>query len=327
MRGWSFGARCAIAALVIAACLSFMAPTSAVADDGATGSFQVLSVQNGIMHLSISVTPGSGACESVLGVSVCDWYAFVDVESAPGGNCQLYATSDPSGSLSSQANADPQTAEEPLVTQVASGQCMLTLRYNDLSGSGQVLAQQPYTFPSPNASFTAVSGNTSSPGPFLLATASVTLSEPICPSDGACSWFGFVVAEPASTGCPAAVDPGYGPTAVWVGQVLDGPGTESASVSQVWNTAAGPLLWCGYIDGPGAPGAGAGLFGQATYTPPSLPAAPSPSSPAPTPTPKPKYTRRSRTSAPGRSRRCSTSSTAAADARSSRPSGRAGARS
>jgi hypothetical protein len=126
----------------------------------------------------------------------------------------------------------------------------------------------------------------------LLATASVTLSEPICPSNGACAWFGFVVAEPASTGCPAAIDPGYGPAPVWVGQVLDGPGTVSAVLSQGWNTVAGSLVWCGYIDGPGAPGVGAGLFGQATYTsPPAQPSLPSASSPAPaaTPRPKPKY--------------------------------------
>jgi len=287
MRNRSFGARCATAALILAA-FALAAPASAAADDGASGSFEILSVQSGVMQLSITVSPGSAACEVGFGgISDCDWYAYVDVENAPGGNCQLYAPSDPSGDLGSQTNGDPQTAQEPLITQVASGQCMLTLRYVDISGANDVLAQQPYTFPSPAAIFTDVTGTASGTGPFL-ATASATLSEPICPSDGACSWFGFVVAEPASTGCPASIDPGSGPAPVWVGAVLDGPGAENADLSQVWNTAAGPLVWCGYIDGPGAPEAGAGLFGQATYTPPA--SQPPPSSPAPTATPQPKYT-------------------------------------
>ena len=210
MRNRSFGARWATAALILAV-FALAAPASAAADDGASGSFEILSVQSGVMQLSITVSPGSAACEVGFGgISDCDWYAYVDVENAPGGNCQLYAPSDPSGDLGSQTNGDPQTAQEPLVTQVASGQCMLTLRYVDISGANDVLAQQPYTFSSPAAIFTDVTGTASGTGPFL-ATASATLSEPICPSDGACSWFGFVVAEPASTGCPASIDPGSGP--------------------------------------------------------------------------------------------------------------------
>ena len=134
----------------ILAVFALAAPASAAADDGASGSFEILSVQSGVMRLSITVSPGSAACEVGFGgISDCDWYAYVDVENAPGGNCQLYAPSDPSGDLGSQTNGDPQTAQEPLVTQVASGQCMLTLRYVDISGANDVLAQQPYTFPLP----------------------------------------------------------------------------------------------------------------------------------------------------------------------------------
>jgi hypothetical protein len=265
MRRRLFGVRRAGAVLAVLTGLAMTSPASA-SPAGASGSFQVLGVQNGVMQLSVTVNPGPGACESIGSTLACDWYALVDVESAPGSSCTLYATSDPSGTLGSQANGAPQTAQVPLVTQVASGNCLLTLRYNDLAGT-QVLAQQPYSFPGPAATFSGVTGTTPLAGD-LVASASVTLSEPICPSDGACAWFGFVIAEPASVGCPAAITPGSGPAPIWVGDVLDSPGTESATLSQGWNLSSGPLLWCGYIDGPGAPGAGAGLFGQATYTRP-----------------------------------------------------------
>lgn len=282
--------------VALVASLALAGPASAAASDGASGFFHVLNVQNGIMHLLVSVTPGSGACQPLGSINDCDWYAYVDVESAPGGNCALYATGDPSGTLSSQTDANPQSASEPLDAQVASGQCMLILRYDDLSGASQILAQQPYTFPSPSATFTDVNGTPPVAGSLfgsLSASASVVLSEPVCPSDGACSWFGYVIIEPASVGCPAEIAPGAGPTPVWVGDVLDSPGTEGATLSHGWSITAGPLLWCGYIDGPGVQGSGASLVGQATYTspfagppPPPVP----PPAPAPTSKPKPKYT-------------------------------------
>jgi hypothetical protein len=276
--------------VLLASLALLLVPASAAATGGASGSFQILGVQNGVMQLSVTVTPGPGACESLGGIADCDWYAVVDVENAPGGNCQLYATSDPSGTLGSQTNGDAQTAQEPLDTQVAAGQCMLTLQYNDISGDSEVLAQQAYTFPAPTATFSGVSGTTPV-ADSVIASASVTLSEPICPSDGACAWFGFVLAEPASSGCPAELAPDSGPAAVWVGSVLDSPGTENATVSQEWDISSGPLLWCGYIDGPGVPGSGAGLVGQATYTPPTpTQSTPQPSPQSPTSTPKPEFT-------------------------------------
>ena len=293
MRKGPFGTSFVRAVLAVAVLIALAVPASAGASTGATGSFQILGVQNGLMQLSVTVNPGPGACEPLGSIEDCDWYAYVDVENAPGGNCQLYASSDPSGTLSSQTNSDPQTAQELLDTQVASGRCILTLLYNDISGDHEVLAQQPYTFPAPAATFSGVSGGTPVAGT-IIASVSATLSEPICPSDGACAWFGFVVAKPASSGCPQEIDPGFGPAPVWVGPVLDSPGTESAVLTQDWNIGAGPLLWCGYIDGPGVPGTGAGLVGQATYTPPPPPVSSSPSSPssptAPTATPEPKYT-------------------------------------
>ena len=102
------------------------------------------------------------------------------------------------GRSGSQTDGDSQTAQVPLVASVASGACTLTLSYHDLLGS-KVLAQTPYAFPSPNATFQDVgaSGQTQTT---VSISANVVVSEPICPSDGACSWFGLVTVEPASSG-------------------------------------------------------------------------------------------------------------------------------
>ena len=182
------------------------------------------------------------------------------------------------------------------MTSVVSGQCVLTLLYSNRAGQGQVLAQQLYTFPGPTATFSDLMVTQPLAGSWIF-TGVATLSEPICPSSGACSWSGFVVVEPAGVGCPPALAPGSGPAALWAGPARDSPGTESGTVSEVWDWDTSPagFDWCGYIDGPGAPAAGAGLAGEWPVTSPPPPVTPAPASP-PTPTSsgapnsKPKYT-------------------------------------
>jgi hypothetical protein len=135
----------------LAFCVS-LAFGSAVAraDTTASGSIQVLGESNGLVQLSVSVTPGSGACEMIGGSNDCDWYAYVDVEPAAGSNCELYYSCDDSGTLSSQTDDDPQSEQSYLDAQVVTGMRVLTLRDADLSHSSTtVLAQQPYTFEAP----------------------------------------------------------------------------------------------------------------------------------------------------------------------------------
>jgi hypothetical protein len=119
-----------------------------------------------------------------------------------------------------------------------------------------------------------------------------TLTEPICPSSGACARFGWVDREPPATGCPATLAAGADPAPEWVGPVLNWPGTETAYVTIVTDVSAAPFLWCGYIEGPGVPGSGGSLVGQVLVTPPpdatagALPTPP-PATPTPGPAPSP----------------------------------------
>lgn len=270
-------------------------PSVAVASDGATGSFQVLGLQNGAMSLSITVDPGSGACQSLNGKTNCDWSAYVEpVSYPPVGVCTMYPSADPSGALESHANAAPQTAQESMVTNVVSGECVLNLYYTDGAGQAQILAQELYRFPGPTATFSFSAfpemplggGNWSVP-------ATVTLSEPICPSSGGCSWFGFVITEPSGVGCPLTLAPGSGPTPLWTSPTLDAPGTESAEVSLAWNWNTSPsgFDWCGYINGPAAATTGAGLVGESPDTSaPPVPMPPPASINSSRPAHKPKYT-------------------------------------